>query len=113
MKGDLIEARLLLPQGTPLAQTERAVAQIRRALEQVDAEFSPPQPDDEPLVRQVSVRYNFNQDAYESGPHLATVTADLLNEDRLAVNGARILATVEATNGMVHVIDQVFLIAAG
>ncbi len=28
------------------------------------------------------------------------------------VNGARILATVPATNGIVHVIDQVFLIAA-
>jgi len=29
------------------------------------------------------------------------------------VNGARILATVNATNGIVHVVDQVFLIAAG
>jgi uncharacterized surface protein with fasciclin (FAS1) repeats len=28
------------------------------------------------------------------------------------VNGARILATVNATNGIVHVVDQVFLIAA-
>ncbi|NNM31763.1 MAG: fasciclin domain-containing protein [Gemmatimonadetes bacterium] len=29
------------------------------------------------------------------------------------VNGARILATVPATNGIVHVVDKVFLIAAG
>jgi uncharacterized surface protein with fasciclin (FAS1) repeats len=29
------------------------------------------------------------------------------------VNGARILATVVASNGVVHVVDQVFLIAAG
>jgi uncharacterized surface protein with fasciclin (FAS1) repeats len=28
------------------------------------------------------------------------------------VNGARILATVDASNGVVHVVDQVFLIAA-
>lgn len=28
------------------------------------------------------------------------------------VNGARILATIEATNGVVHVVDKVFLIAA-
>ncbi len=82
IEGDLIEARLLLPQGTPLARTEQAVAKVRQALERVDAEFSPRQPDGEPLVRQVSVRYNFNQDAYESGPHLATVTADLLTAER-------------------------------
>jgi len=29
------------------------------------------------------------------------------------VNGAKILGTVEATNGIVHVVDKVFLIAAG
>lgn len=29
------------------------------------------------------------------------------------VNGARVLATVEATNGVVHVVDKVFLVAAG
>ncbi len=33
--------------------------------------------------------------------------------DDIYVNGARILATVEATNGIIHVVDQVFLIAAG
>ena len=32
--------------------------------------------------------------------------------DGTYVNGAKILASVEATNGMVHVVDQVFLIAA-
>ena len=58
--GDIIEARLLLPQGTPLARTEQAVAQIRRALEQVDAEFSPRQPDGEPLVRpRISEQFDF------------------------------------------------------
>lgn len=29
------------------------------------------------------------------------------------VNGAKILATIDASNGVVHVVDQVFLIAAG
>lgn len=32
--------------------------------------------------------------------------------DGTYVNGARILASIEATNGMVHVVDQVFLVAA-
>jgi uncharacterized surface protein with fasciclin (FAS1) repeats len=33
--------------------------------------------------------------------------------DGTYVNGAKILATVDATNGIVHVVGQVFLVAAG
>ena len=36
-----------------------------------------------------------------------------VREDGTYVNGAKIVATIEATNGMVHVVEQVFLIAAG
>jgi uncharacterized surface protein with fasciclin (FAS1) repeats len=36
-----------------------------------------------------------------------------VREDGTYVNGAKILATIEATNGIVHVVGQVFLIAAG
>ena len=82
IEGDLIEARLLLPQGTPLWRTEELVAQLRAALKRVNAEFQPMQPEQQPLVRQVSVRYNSNPDAFESGPHVATVTADLLTAER-------------------------------
>ncbi|MDH5589796.1 MAG: fasciclin domain-containing protein [Gemmatimonadota bacterium] len=35
-----------------------------------------------------------------------------VREDGTYVNGAKILASVEATNGMVHVVGQVFLVAA-
>lgn len=35
-----------------------------------------------------------------------------VRDDGTYVNGARILATIPATNGIVHVIDKVFLVAA-
>jgi uncharacterized surface protein with fasciclin (FAS1) repeats len=36
-----------------------------------------------------------------------------VREDGTYVNGSKILGTVEATNGIVHVVGEVFLIAAG
>ena len=81
LDGDVIEARLLLPQGTPLTQTEQAVEQLTEALSRVDAAFAPRQPDGRPLVRNVLIQYGRNADAFESGAHLATVTADLLQAE--------------------------------
>jgi hydrophobic/amphiphilic exporter-1 (mainly G- bacteria), HAE1 family len=83
--GDMVEARLLLPQGTPLARTEALTGRLTDALAEVDAELTPLQPDGQPLVRHVSVRYGVNADAFESGPHLATVTVDLLGAERRTV----------------------------
>ena len=77
LDGDVIEARLLLPQGTPLWRTEARVQEIVTALETLDREYTPRQPDGGPLIRHVSVRYGENADAFESGPHLATVSVDL------------------------------------
>ncbi|MDH3593900.1 MAG: efflux RND transporter permease subunit [Rhodospirillales bacterium] len=79
LDGDVVEARLLLPQGTPLARTEAAVEQLTTALARVDAAFAPRQPEGRTLVRNVMVRFNTNADAFETGAHLATVTADLLS----------------------------------
>jgi len=81
LDGDVIDARILLPQGTPLAQTEAVVARVLEALGRVDDAFSPQQRDGQRLVRNVLVQYNRNTDAYESGPHVATVTADLLHAE--------------------------------
>jgi len=76
--GDVIEARLLLPQGTPLGRTDDVVARITDALGRVDERFRPRQPGGAALVQHVQVAFNVNRDAFESGPHVATVTADLL-----------------------------------
>jgi len=80
--GDTVMARILLPQGTPLARTEAVVKGLTDAIAKVDAEFMPSQPGNQHLIQNVSVQYNANADAYESGPHVATVTADLLKAEK-------------------------------
>jgi len=76
--GDVIVARVLLPQGTPLRRTEEVTGRITDALARTNAAFQPRQPGGQPLVRNVQVRFNENMDAFEQGPHVATVIVDLL-----------------------------------
>lgn len=83
LEGDTIEARVLLPQGTPLRRTEEVVAQLRAGLTAVDEQFSSRQAAGRRLVRNVGVHYNENRDAHEQGPHVVTMKADLVTaEDR-------------------------------
>jgi multidrug efflux pump subunit AcrB len=84
LEGDVIEARILLPQGTPLAKTEAAVTQVTEALTRTAEQLSARQSDGKKLLRQVLVQFSLNRDAYETGPHLATVTADLLTSEQRA-----------------------------
>ncbi|MBT6096590.1 MAG: efflux RND transporter permease subunit, partial [Rhodospirillaceae bacterium] len=81
LESDVIQARVLLPQGAPLERTEGAVGQMINALKQLDEEFSARQSGGRRMVKNISVLYNTNVDAYESGPHLATVSADLLRAE--------------------------------
>jgi len=78
LDGDVVEARLLLPQGTPLARTEEVVAKLTAALERVNEHFRPRQPEGRDLVRNVMVIYGQNPDSFETGPHVARVVVDLL-----------------------------------
>nr|WP_320142362.1 efflux RND transporter permease subunit [uncultured Cohaesibacter sp.] len=73
-----IQARILMPQGTPLAETEQAVQQVVTALNKVNKEFAPLQKGGKDLVNNVLVYYGINADSNEKGPHLATISADLL-----------------------------------
>lgn len=79
--GDIVQARILLPQGTPLEKTEELAARLTDALDQVDQEFTPRQPGGQHLIRNVSIQFNTNSDAYESGAHVATISADLLSAE--------------------------------
>ena len=91
LDSDVVEARILLSQGTPLSRTEQVAGEITAALERVNAALTPDQPEQAPLVRNLLVQFNANADAYESGPHLATVTADLLKSDRRRTRSDAIL----------------------
>ncbi|MEO5343278.1 MAG: efflux RND transporter permease subunit [Gammaproteobacteria bacterium SHHR-1] len=75
LESDVIQARLLLPQGSDFARTQDLMQRIETGLDAVRKAF--PQADDEPLVRQVSLLYASNPDVSESGAHLATLSADL------------------------------------
>ena len=79
--GDIIEARVLLPQGTPLARTEEIVAHLTETLKKTNQQFKDRQPGQQDLIQNVTVIYGQNPDAYESGPHLARVVADLLSAE--------------------------------
>ncbi len=80
--GDVLEARILMPQGTPLATTENVVGQLISALQRVDRTFTPRLPEGGSLVKAVQVRFNENATAGEAGPHVATVIVDLLSAEK-------------------------------
>ncbi len=77
IEGDIVEARITLPQGTPRARTEAVVARVSAALAEADRALAPREPGGEGLVRNVAVYFGVNRDAGESGAHVATVKADL------------------------------------
>jgi len=84
IEGDTVVARLLMPQGTPLTQTEQAVDRILQGLDKTNQELKPLQTDGRDLVLTASVQFNQNSDAFENGPHVATITVDLLSaEERI------------------------------
>ncbi len=78
LESDVIQARIILPQGTPLSRTEETVSHITGMLKRLDDEFSAREKGGRRLIKNISVLFNTNVDAYESGPHIATVSADLL-----------------------------------
>jgi multidrug efflux pump subunit AcrB len=81
IEGDIIEARVLLPQGTPLWRTEVVVEKVANALNRINEKYTPEQDEGRSLVVNTSVRFNKNIDAGESGAHVVTVTADLLTAE--------------------------------
>lgn len=81
-EGNIVEFRLALPIGTALPETKLEVERVVEAAERAGAAFSADQPDGEALVRNTSARFNYNADVDETGPHVATVTVDLLDVER-------------------------------
>jgi hydrophobic/amphiphilic exporter-1 (mainly G- bacteria), HAE1 family len=80
--GDVVQAQVLLPQGTPLERTEEITERLTEAMGRVNEAFRPRQPEGLELVTNVSVQFNVNQDAAEQGPHVATVSVDLLTAEQ-------------------------------
>ncbi len=80
-EGDVLQARILMPQGTSLKRTEDVVDKVVAAILRINKELTPEQPSQRPLVENYSILFNTNADAGESGPHVATVSLDLLSAE--------------------------------
>ncbi len=78
LDGDVVEARLLLPQGTPQARTDEVIDRLVAGIKAVNTRYAPEQPGGTDLVRHVTVLRGVNRDAFEAGAHVATVSVDLL-----------------------------------
>ncbi|RKZ89572.1 MAG: AcrB/AcrD/AcrF family protein, partial [Candidatus Parabeggiatoa sp. nov. 3] len=57
------------------------VEHIMAALNRVNAELTPLQPKGQALVKNVQTQFSQNKDASETGPHVATITVDLLTAE--------------------------------
>ena len=108
--GDVLEARILMPQGTPLARTEAVVEQVVSAIQSLDTVLGPEQPGDTPLVQAIQVRFSQNASAQESGAHVATVMVDLLTAERRTIAldelTARWHEAIGPVDGLVSLIIQ-------
>lgn len=78
LESDTVEARLLLVQGSPFERTEQRVKKVVSALEKMNEDWTPLQPQGQSLIQNYTVTYSMNADTPESGPHMATVSARLL-----------------------------------
>ena len=77
LDGDIAEARIILPPGASLSQTERVVDKIVASAERLNEQWSEEVEEGNTLVEHITSQFNANADANESGPHLATVRLDL------------------------------------
>ncbi|SFR56505.1 Multidrug efflux pump subunit AcrB [Marinobacter daqiaonensis] len=81
IEGDVLEARVLMPQGTPLHQTKAITDRITEAMQRLNGEFTSEQPGEQTLVRNIQTRFNQHAGTGEQGAHVATVMADLLTAE--------------------------------
>ncbi len=80
LEGNILEARIIMPQGTPFARTEAVVAHLIASLQQVREQL--PTETQGELIRHIQVFYSDNADAGEEGAHLATISLDLLDSEK-------------------------------
>lgn len=81
IEGDVLQARILFPQGTPLEKTAVHVDKIVNAAYAMNKSFSSVQPENGDIVQHTSVLFSTNADAGETGAHVATVSLDLLSAE--------------------------------
>jgi len=81
LDGDIAEARIILPPGSTLQQTQAIVAKVINSAKLVSQQYSAKNNEESPLIKDITEQYNFNADAGEKGAHIATVRLDLLSAE--------------------------------
>ncbi len=66
---------------TPLTRTESIVERIQSVALNLNQQLKNQQPEAQDLVRNITIIYGQNPDAFESGPHVARVVIDLLSAE--------------------------------
>lgn len=77
--GDVVQGRLLLPNGTPFKKTQQLMQQIEQALARTAASFA--DVEEQNLVQAVTVVYGENPDYQDEGANLAYISIDLLSAE--------------------------------
>jgi len=80
LDGDIVQARILMAPGTTLEQLESVVNHTLTALDASNELLS--EEEDGELVKNVRVTFSQHVDAFETGPHLATIAVDLLSAEK-------------------------------
>ena len=104
LEGNSVEARVLLPQGTPLAETERVVGVLLDGLKETNQQLS--ENESELLVKNIQVSYGVHGDVPENGTHIASINVDLLStEERITTMDSIIQLWKENTLPLPNVIS--------
>jgi multidrug efflux pump subunit AcrB len=107
--GDVLEARILMPQGTPLHRTETVARQVESAMRRLDERYTAEQPAGAALVEAIQVRFNYNPSARETGPHVVTIIVDLLTAERRRVSLDELTAAWREEIGEVSGLQQLVI----
>ncbi len=97
LEGNNLDAQVLLPQGTPLADTEAVMATILQALDTTLVSLN--KNESEPLVKHIQLTYGLHSGVPESGTHLATVSLDLLNTEQRNTKMAELISLWRENSG--------------
>ncbi|MDK1285993.1 efflux RND transporter permease subunit [Pseudoalteromonas umbrosa] len=78
--GDVLQGRLLMPNGTPFEVTKQTMGKIEAALKRANEKLS--EDEESELVRAMTVTYGENPDYQDQGANLAYISVDLLSAEQ-------------------------------
>ncbi|WP_299493769.1 efflux RND transporter permease subunit [uncultured Shewanella sp.] len=82
LDGDVAEARIILPAGTSLAETNTLVNMIVAKAQKVGKALTIKNKEQENLVQNITAQYNLNADDGEKGAHVATIRLDIYSAEK-------------------------------